>query len=87
MRDRISALCARPVVVNCVCPPELAARRYAERAATCHPVHVVTSLPPDQMASCDQPAGIGELITVDTTALVDLVALADLVRARLRAPA
>ena len=85
-RGRISALSARPVEVNCVCPPDLAARRYAERAATSHPVHVVTRLSPGQMAEYDQPVGIGDLITVDTTAPVDLVALADLVRARLRVP-
>jgi predicted kinase len=43
-RSKITALSARPVEVNCVCPPGLAARRYAERAATSHPVHVVTRL-------------------------------------------
>jgi predicted kinase len=85
-RSRISALSARPVEVNCVCPPELAARRYAERAAATHPVHVVTSLTLDQLAEYDRPMGIGELITVDTTAPVDVAALAGQVRARLRAP-
>jgi predicted kinase len=85
-RDRILALSAHPVEVNCVCPPVLAARRYAERAAVSHPVHVVTSLTPDMLAEYDRPMGIGELITVDTTAPVDVVALAGQVRARLRAP-
>jgi predicted kinase len=85
-RDRISALCARPVEVNCVCPPGLAARRYTERAATCHPVHVVTSLTPDQLAEYDRPVGLGELITVDTTGPVDVAALAEIVRARLVGP-
>jgi predicted kinase len=85
-RGRISALSARPVEVNCVCPPELAARRYAERAATCHPVHVVTSLPAELLAEFDRPVGIGEVITVDTTAQVDVAALADRVRASLRVP-
>jgi predicted kinase len=66
-RDRIAALAARPVEVNCVCPPELAARRYTERAATGHPVHVITSLTPDLLAEYDQPVGIGDLVTVDTT--------------------
>jgi hypothetical protein len=70
--------------VNCACPPELAARRYTERAATCHPVHVVTSLSPDQMAEYDRPVGIGDLITVDTTVPIDVAALADLVRMRLQ---
>jgi predicted kinase len=85
-RGRISALCARPVEVNCVCPPELAARRYAERAATGHSVHVITSLSPDLLAEYDRPVGIGDVITVDTTGPVDVAALADRVRACWRAP-
>jgi hypothetical protein len=85
-RSRISALSARPVEVNCVCPPELAARRYAERAVTSHPVHVVTSLTPEVLAEYDEPVGIGELITVDTTAPVDVVVLAERVLASLSAP-
>jgi predicted kinase len=86
-RSRISALSARPVEVNCVCPPGLAARRYAGRAPTCHPVHVVTSLTPDMLAEYDRPVGIGDLITVDTTAPVDVPALAARVQAILRFPA
>jgi hypothetical protein len=84
-RDRIVALAARPVEVNCVCPAELAARRYTQRAAACHPVHVITSLTPDLLAEYDQPVGIGDLIMVDTTAGVDIAALADRVRVSLRA--
>jgi predicted kinase len=86
VRSRILALSAHPVEVNCVCPPELAARRYAERAAASHPVHVVTSLTPEMLAEFDRPVGIGELIAVDTTAPVDVAALAGQVQARLRAP-
>jgi predicted kinase len=86
-RSRISALCPRPVEVNCVCPPELAVRRYAERAATCHPVHVVTSLSPDLLAEFDRPVGIGDLITVDTTGPVDVAALAGRVRGFWEIPA
>ncbi len=86
-RSRISALSARPVEVNCVCPPGLAARRYAERAAASHPVHVVTRLTPDMLAEYDRPVGIGEVITVDTTVPVDIAALAGRVRAGLRSSA
>jgi predicted kinase len=82
-RKRISALSAHPVEVNCVCLPGLAARRYAERAPTCHPVHVVTSLTPDMLAEYDRPMGVGDLITVDTTAPVDVPALAVRVQALL----
>jgi hypothetical protein len=85
-RSQISALSPRPVEVNCVCPPEIAARRYAERAATSHPVHVVTSLTPEMLAEYDRPVGIGELIAVDTTAPVDVAALAERVLASLSAP-
>jgi predicted kinase len=85
-RSRISALSARPVEVKCACPPELAARRYAERVPVSHPVHVVTSLTPEVLAEYDQPVGIGELITVDTTVPVDVAALAGRVLARLAAP-
>ena len=84
--SRISALSARPVEVNCVCPPRLAASRYAERAATSHPVHVVTSLTPEMLAEFDRPVGIGELIKVDTTAPVDVAVLAERVLASLSAP-
>ena len=86
-RGRIAALCPRPVEVNCVCPPELAARRYAQRATASHPVHVVTTLSPDLLAEYDRPVGIGDLITVDTTGPVDVAALADRVRGCWRIPA
>jgi hypothetical protein len=51
-----------------------------------HPVHVLTSLSPEAIAEYDQPVGVGELITVDTTVPVDVGAVADRVRASLRAP-
>jgi len=84
-RDKISALSPRPVEVNCACPAELAARRYADRAAARHPVHVITSLTPEHLAEFDRPVGIGEVITVDTTGPVDVAALAVRVRACLAA--
>ena len=85
-RSKILALSAHPVEVYCACPLELAARRYAARASARHPVHVVTSVTPDFMAEFDRPVGVGELVTVDTTVPVDVVAVADRVRARLWAP-
>jgi predicted kinase len=86
-RSKISSLSARPVEVNCVCPPALAARRYAERVPASHPVHVVTSLTADMLAEYDRPVGIGRLISVDTTAPVDVPELAERVRALLPAGA
>jgi len=44
---------------------------------------VVTSLTPQMLAEYDRPLGIGELITVDTTAPVDVAKLAERVRASL----
>jgi hypothetical protein len=61
----------------------LEAQRYAARAArgaTRHPVHVVTRLTPDLLAEYDQPVGIGQLISVDTTAPVDVAGLAVAIR-------
>jgi hypothetical protein len=86
-RSKISSLSARPVEVNCVCPPALAARRYAERVPASHPVHVVTSLTADMLAEYDRPVGIGRLISVDTTAPVDVPELAERARALLPAGA
>jgi len=43
-------------------------------------VHVLTELPPEAMAEYDRPVGIGTLVTVDTNAPVDILALAAQVR-------
>ncbi len=86
-RRRIRALGGRVVEVNCICPAEVAVRRFAERAVTCrHPVHTIASLTPEDLAEYDRPVGIGELISVDTTVPVSVPALASEVRARLAAP-
>jgi predicted kinase len=77
-RAKLSGLAVRPVEVHCACPPELAVKRYNARAA--HPVHVVTTLQPEAMAEYDGPAGIGALVTVDTTLTVDVKAVASAVR-------
>ena len=61
----------------------MSARAGACRARSCHPVHVVTSLPAAVRAEFDQPVGIGTLVTVDTTVPVDVPAVAAAVRARL----
>jgi len=39
-------------------------------------VHVLTELPPEAMAEYDRPVGIGTLVTVDTNAPVDILAIA-----------
>jgi predicted kinase len=80
-RQKLSALAEQPVEVWCQCDPELAARRYHERARTCHPIHVQASVPKDVRAEYDQPVGVGKLVTVDTAVPVDVTAVAAAVRA------
>jgi predicted kinase len=77
-RAKLSGLAEQPVEVHCVCPAELALRRY--NARTTHPVHVVTSLQLEAMTEYDRPVGIGALVTVDTTVTVDVGAVAAAVR-------
>lgn len=79
-RAKLAGLAARPVEVYCACPPELALQRYNTRIT--HPVHVVTSLQLEAMAEYDRPVGIGALVTVDTTAPVDVNAVASAIRDR-----
>jgi predicted kinase len=83
-RTRIAALSARVVEIYCSCPPELASRRYAQRAAdpSHHRAHVRPTLSAELLAEFDQPVEIGEVIVLDTSGPVDLAALADQVRAR-----
>jgi predicted kinase len=77
-RGRIAQLGGRVVEVNCVCPIELAAARYAARAraAEHHAVHLQHELTDDLVAEFDRPVGIGTVISVDTTTEVDVTSLA-----------
>jgi predicted kinase len=77
-RAKISGLAVHPVEVHCSCPPEIALQRYNARAT--HPVHVVTALQPAAMAEYDRPVGVGTLVTVDTTATVNVHEVAAAVR-------
>lgn len=83
--DKLIGLGGRLVEVHCACPPALASRRYSERARTQgrHPIHTVHDLSPDLLAEFDRPMGVGELLTVDTGAPVDIAAVAAQVRLRL----
>lgn len=86
-RARIADLCPAPVEVYCRCPPEEAARRYADRARRPdhHAVHPQRTIGPDLQAEFLGPVALGEVIVADTTAPVDARAIADLVRAALSA--
>jgi predicted kinase len=74
----IRALSGCPVEVHCVCPLDLAARRYQTRAATRHPVHGPPDdvLRPETMARSSRPLGLGPVITTDTSGSVDIPVLA-----------
>ena len=80
-RTRLTALGGVQVEVHCACPPELAVARYNTRPR--HPVHVQMKITPDYLAEWDRPIGIGTLVTVDTSAPVDVPALAAKVRSLL----
>jgi predicted kinase len=77
-RERIAHLGERVVEVNCVCPIEIAAARYAARARTDqhHPVHLQHELTDELAAEFDEPVGIGTVIPVNTIDAVDVTSLA-----------
>lgn len=84
-RDRITELCEHPVEVYCRVPLEVASTRYSERGARSehHEVHVLRSITSDALAEFESPFDLGPVIEVDTTAAVDIHALADRVLAAL----
>lgn len=77
-RDRITALSDTPVEVYCRVPLEVAAARFAARnsSADSHPVHVASSMPLEWFDQFQQPMGLGPVLEVDTTASVDVAAVA-----------
>ncbi len=66
------------VEVHCACPAEVAVARYNARSR--HEVHVLKEVTLTAMERYDRPVGVGSLITVDTTAPVDVAAVAAEVR-------
>jgi predicted kinase len=81
--SRLAALPARFVQVHCSAPLEVLLERYAARER--HPGHVdserVTALREAVESGRHEPLELpGELIRVDTSDSVDVVAIADLVR-------
>ena len=77
-KDKLSGLGVRVVEVHCACPAEVAVARYNARQR--HEVHWLTTATLEKMDNYDQPVGIGPLITVDTTAPVDVASVAAEVR-------
>jgi predicted kinase len=77
-RDKLRGLGGSVVEVHCACPAEVAVARYNARSR--HEVHVLKEVTLAWMERYDRPVGIGSLITVDTTAPVDVAAVAAEVR-------
>jgi predicted kinase len=77
-RDKLRGLGGSVVEVHCACPAEVAVARYNARSR--HEVHTVKQVTLTEMEKYDRPVGVGSLITVDTTAPVDVAAVAAEVR-------
>jgi len=84
-RTRLIELATRPVEVYCRAPIDVVAQRYANRGAGTdhHQVHVARSLPPAAFEEFQQPFGLGPVIEVDTTALIDVDEVVQRVRSAL----
>ena len=81
--DKLRSLGDRIVEVHCACPPDLALRRFNERGASRHQIHVNPVMTPEEQAEWDRPVGVGTLLVVDTTMPVDIVKVAAEVRGQL----
>ena len=85
VRERLLSLGGCPVEVHCSCPLDLAVARYKTRPR--HWVHATSAHSPEaELPQFNEPVGIGERITVDTSKPVDVPAVASEVR-RLHAAA
>ena len=76
---RLAALPGRIVEVYCRCPPAEVARRFAARAARPehHAAHYAGAVPESVIVSeFGRPMGVGMVIEVDTSRVVDIDALA-----------
>ena len=74
-RAELAKLDGRVIEVRCVCPVEIAMRRYAERAKTGNAVQRFREPSFERFAEYDSPIGLGALIEVDTTETPDIEAL------------
>ena len=82
-RAGLSSLGATPVEVHCTCPVEECMRRYAARMPERHPAHVDGDAARDMREvyyRCEQPFGVGPVITANTTRAVPIGDLAVQVR-------
>ncbi|WP_279582087.1 hypothetical protein [Fodinicola feengrottensis] len=71
----LARFAARVIEVCCQCPDNELRRRFAVRARTAHPAHVLKELPDEVLAQYGGSMGVGEVIEVDTSRPVDVAAL------------
>jgi predicted kinase len=83
--EQLRGLGARIVEVRCVCPPELAIARYAERAKIGHAAQRYATLDADRLAAYADPLSVGDLLEVDTSGEVDADRVAAEIRRRFAA--
>jgi predicted kinase len=79
-RAELAKLNARTVEVRCVCPIEIAMRRYAARAQEGNVVQRFREASFERFAEYDGPIGLDALIEVDTTEMPDIKTVADRLR-------
>jgi predicted kinase len=85
-REQVTALLGRPgarlVEVHCRIPLDEAARRFAQRAREerHHPAHALKEISLDQLAEYSQPFALAPVISLETTQVVDVAALANQIR-------
>jgi len=85
-RSKLAGLAGHFVEVYCLCPPDIAQKRYAERATRPehHPAHVTPTLTAALLDEFNQPMNVGHLIAVDTTLPIAMDRLVDEILDRLR---
>lgn len=84
--ERIRSLSSRPIEVFCSCPVDEILRRYSDRVAARHPIHMgdsyVERLRKQLASTAPSPLGLGPVLEVDTTLPTDHDSVAHWVRAQ-----
>jgi predicted kinase len=80
-RARFTSLPGRKLEIYCSCSLEEAARRFAARAETRHPVHTLRTACTALLTEFNQPFGLGPVIEIDTNSPFEIEELRGRVRA------
>jgi predicted kinase len=79
-RTHFAALPGRKLEIHCSCSLEEAARRFAARAESRHPVHTLRTASTALLAEFDQPFRLGPVIEINTNLPVEIEELRGRVR-------